>query len=395
MAADVLLFDDDTFFAGLVRELLGAQGLRVLYYPTGEGALDHIRRERPQLVLTDIMMPGVDGITLCGAIKRDPELGERTKVVIVSGKGYAEDRARADSASADLFFQKPLDVKEFGRGIQSLLGGRPPMPGVAATAPSVHFWQNAGATGSATLRLGQRLFIFDAGTGLKRALEEGEGRGMSEAWVLLSKFDAKQISEIRALRQLADAGCALHLVGSDKAKLDSFGAFLRPTRPSEGPGLPEVHAIQEGRTVMIGGIRVTTMATLHPGTCLAYRVEGEGVSIVFAPSGELEPEWENSMTDYGEKLTAFVKGARLLIHDARYRVTDLPEPRGSGHSTPEAVIRLASRAGISSVVLHNLDAQYSTRDRLEIETAARKIAKCENGQLRILVSVDRAVAEVR
>lgn len=395
MAADVLLFDDDAFFAGLVRELLAAQGLRVLYYPNSDGALEHIRRERPQLVLSDIMMPGIDGISLCGLVKRDPELGVRTKVAIVSGKAFAEDRTRADSAGADLFFKKPLDVKEFSETINALLSGLPRSIAAAASTRSVRFWQDRDSPGAATLRVGKRFFVFDAGAGLRRALESGEARGMHEAWILISNFQTDHIGDLRALQQLVEDGCIVHLVGPDLTRLDGCAASLRPKRLIDGNSLPQVHEIREGHSILIGGVVLTAMSTLHPGPCLAFRLEGEDVSVVFAPAGELEPEWENSMNDYGEKLTAFVKGVGLLIHDARYRLEDLPEESGSGHSTPAAVIKLAIRAGVSRLALHRLDARYSPRDRRDIESSARETASLANGKLHVLISSDRTVAELQ
>ena len=120
MAVDALIFDDDTYFAALLQEVLKAQGLRVKYFSDGNGAIEHIRRERPGIVLTDVMMPGMDGITLCQKVKMDPEISA-TKVVIVTGKDFPEDKARAEWAAADLFVRKPLDVASFTAQLNKLI----------------------------------------------------------------------------------------------------------------------------------------------------------------------------------------------------------------------------------------------------------------------------------
>jgi CheY-like chemotaxis protein/ribonuclease BN (tRNA processing enzyme) len=392
MAADAILFDDDTLFAGLVREVLGDLGLRVLYYPTGKGALEHVRRERPRLVLSDIMMPGLDGITLCAAIKRDPELGERTKVVVVSGKGYAEDRARAETARADLFFQKPLDMKAFAGEIRRLLVSGGPLSTSAVLAPTLRFWQDAGGPGCATLRTGGRLLVFDAGAGLKRAVESGEAKGITEAWALFTHFHADHIAEAGSLKSLVQRGAVVHLVGEDLGRLQGLAASFA-SRSGDGAGRAEAHGLGEGGELSIGGIRLSAIQTLHPGACLAFRLEGEGVSLVFAPDNELELEWEKTLTDYAQKLVAFCKGAGLLVHDARYRLCDLPER--SGHSTPEAALKLAVRAGVGTLALHHLDPSYSPRDRGDIERSVAEAASLESGGPKILVSSDRAFARAR
>ncbi|MFI5363386.1 MAG: response regulator, partial [Elusimicrobiota bacterium] len=133
MAVDALIFDDAPYFVGFLQAILEDLGLTVKFFNDGNGALDHIRREGPRVVFLDVMMPGADGLSICKEIKADPRLSGM-KVVIVSGKSFMDDKARATWASADLYVEKPFNVDEFSENVKRLLtgvGGR----GGAAPAP--------------------------------------------------------------------------------------------------------------------------------------------------------------------------------------------------------------------------------------------------------------------
>ena len=69
--------------------------------------------------------------------------------------------------------------------------------------------------------------------------------------------------------------------------------------------------------------------------------------MVFLPDGELAPDWDADLTDYGEKLLGFCRGAGLLVHDARFSDEDYPVNARKGHASPGPVFRLALRAGVS------------------------------------------------
>ena len=119
--ADVLIFDDDPLIANLMREVLLDLGMQVKCFPDGSNALLHIRNEKPRLVLVDLMMPGMDGISICMMVKNDPQISS-IKMAVVTGKGFKEDRDNAlKKGSADLFVEKPFDVDDFARKMIELL----------------------------------------------------------------------------------------------------------------------------------------------------------------------------------------------------------------------------------------------------------------------------------
>ncbi len=96
---DVMIFDDDPYAAELIATIVGDEERNVEKHLDKIDALEKIRRGRPRLVVADIMMPGMDGISLCRAVRSDPALTS-VQVVICSAKQFDEDRQNAQAAGA-------------------------------------------------------------------------------------------------------------------------------------------------------------------------------------------------------------------------------------------------------------------------------------------------------
>ena len=70
--ADVLIFDDDPSVGDLMSELLRGRGLTVSHFLSGAGVVQLVQENKPKLVILDIMMPGMDGLTACRTLKSNP-----------------------------------------------------------------------------------------------------------------------------------------------------------------------------------------------------------------------------------------------------------------------------------------------------------------------------------
>ncbi len=107
-AVEILVVEDSATQAEQLRLLLEEQGYRVTVAGNGRAALEALREARPTLVITDIVMPEMDGYALCAAIKSDASFKE-IPVVIVTSLAGIQDIAKSLECGADNFIRKPYD----------------------------------------------------------------------------------------------------------------------------------------------------------------------------------------------------------------------------------------------------------------------------------------------
>lgn len=115
----VLVVDDDDAYCTIIRELLIRHGYCPLVAYSAAEALELIQRERPDLILADIMMPEVDGLTFIRRLRSTPHSGIPT--IVVSALVMARERAEAAQAGADAFVAKPFSINQLRATIDAVM----------------------------------------------------------------------------------------------------------------------------------------------------------------------------------------------------------------------------------------------------------------------------------
>ena len=127
MSKSVLIAEDQPDSRQLLEDILESfhpYGVRVFTARDGNEAYEIAVREIPDVVLLDIMMPGMDGYEICSKLKSDPET-ESVYVIMVSAKVQPEDRRRAAVAGADEYVTKPFDVSHILERVGTALHVKP------------------------------------------------------------------------------------------------------------------------------------------------------------------------------------------------------------------------------------------------------------------------------
>lgn len=140
-AADdhILLVEDEINLARGIRENLEAEGYAVEVVGDGLLALDRIRRREYGLVILDVMLPGMDGITVCQTARRE---GRDTPILFLTAKSEGRDRIRGLEVGADDYLPKPFQLRELLLRVAAILRRRSRYDAMTALEPVVRFGGN-------------------------------------------------------------------------------------------------------------------------------------------------------------------------------------------------------------------------------------------------------------
>lgn len=114
--ATILIVDDEQPLRELLADVLEMDGHRVMMAGNGREALTIVARDRPDLVVSDVMMPLLNGVRLCRQIKADPSTAS-VPVILMSSVGPHV----VDGSGADAFLKKPFDLNEVETLVRMLL----------------------------------------------------------------------------------------------------------------------------------------------------------------------------------------------------------------------------------------------------------------------------------
>lgn len=116
----VLIVEDEPDVVDLLRFHLRKAGFKVLVADSGPQGLDSVRSHLPDVVVLDIMLPGMSGLEVCRVIKSEPALAE-LPVLMLTAKGDVRDRVKGLETGADDYVTKPFSPKEVVLRVQGLL----------------------------------------------------------------------------------------------------------------------------------------------------------------------------------------------------------------------------------------------------------------------------------
>ncbi len=394
----VLVVDDDELTGSLSSDLLREGGFDVDLVSDSLQVIDTLRKKSYQGVVLDILMPGIDGLTLCHKIKTSPET-KHIKVVMVSGKSFESEKQKAKELGASGFIIKPYDVNTFAKTIAEIIGSNVASsaevnaikPSSVSPAP-----KSSGSTGSAVLRikiLGSRAkniptpsrygthtpaillsyqnhaLVFDAGSGLNFLNEEFKNRAAKEIRVFLTHFHQNHVEGLLSFSSAQTPDTLIHIAAAPEPG-KNIPALLQEVLKVPGKPLPkarfELHELRERSYKVLPNLVIHAFHANHPGTSLGFAIEAEGRKVVYSPDAEIYGSEVTAFQDYDEKFSGICRNADLLIHDAHFTQEDYEKNKTLGHSGFLNIVDLAIKANVKRLILFHQDSLYadSVLDRM-------------------------------
>ncbi len=399
--------DDDQDVNDLTTALLEAEGFHVRSNTSSVAALEEITADPPDCVITDIMMPGMDGLEMCRHLRAEKALHD-TAIIMLTAKSYSFDQRRAYQFGANGYFNKPIDPSSFIEQVRRIISDQIEVCfwGVRGTLPvpgpdSVHYGGNTSCVSLSFSR--ERKFIFDAGTGIKALgdhLVENKGEGIN-ARIFISHAHWDHINAMPFFAPLYIAGNSFEICGPSQGDLtmqDLISAQMDnvyfPITIKEFAASVTFRDLRE-RSYEFDDIEIRTMLLKHPGYCLGYRINHNGRSVCYVTDNELYPQ-ESQYHDvsYVEKLTEFVRSCDMLITDTTFFDNDYPDKIGWGHSSLGQVVQLAHNAGVKTLYLFHHDPDQKDFDIDRKQAEAERLLQALNSATQCIAPRERLVVNV-
>jgi len=144
----VLVVDDEPDIVRLLTFALQADGYQVYSAKNGSEGLERARQEKPDVVILDVMMPGMDGFEVCNELRSKPDTAS-LPIIMLSALGQVSDRVKGLRAGADDYVPKPVNLDELSARVAALLSRsqRPAVTGAETPAKSAKIYGFIGAKG--------------------------------------------------------------------------------------------------------------------------------------------------------------------------------------------------------------------------------------------------------
>ena len=116
----ILIVDDEEKVRRLIEVTLSIGDFEILHASSGEEGLSKARKCIPDIILLDVMMPGLDGVEVCRLLKKDPAT-EHIYIIMLTAKGQKSDEEKGFALGADDYFVKPFSPMELMEKIDEVL----------------------------------------------------------------------------------------------------------------------------------------------------------------------------------------------------------------------------------------------------------------------------------
>lgn len=118
----ILVVEDEDNIAIALDYLMTREGYELQRIASGAGAVDLIRKTRPDLVLLDVMLPEVSGYEICQNVRMEPDLAS-VRILMMTARGSAMERRKGLAMGADGFISKPFELKALRAEVRRILSG--------------------------------------------------------------------------------------------------------------------------------------------------------------------------------------------------------------------------------------------------------------------------------
>jgi DNA-binding response OmpR family regulator len=120
MAKKIFIIEDDPDVIALIQNIFEEMKIKASFFNSSKEGLKEVAKQYPDLVIMDLMMPGISGFEICGYIKKNPKL-KGTSIIVITGYDSPKMRNEIFSYGIDDYLPKPFDIREFTEKVARFL----------------------------------------------------------------------------------------------------------------------------------------------------------------------------------------------------------------------------------------------------------------------------------
>ena len=403
----ILIIEDNKINCDIITEVVRLQGHTPMGFTDAQKAIQEINTAKPDVILMDIMMPGVDGLDLCRKIREDKSL-DHIKIIICTAKNYMSDRRMAVESGADGYIVKPFN-KDSVKKIEAIVHEEIKIKfwGVRGTLPVSHrrSTKYGGNTSCVSVTFPDNsIWIFDAGSGIKFLSEDIMKSGIEKQKIkiFISHPHWDHINALPFFAPLYIPGNKIEIYGPkcygksiEELVFSQMDDIHFPITTEEMGAEIAYTDLQEG-SYKFGKVELQTILLTHPGNCLGYRINYGGLSLCYCTDNELYlPDSPSYSEDIFSNLVNFTKETNLLITDTTYADETYQKKIHWGHSCVSRVADLACKSQCETLAIFHHDPEQTDSDIDAKLNCAKKVIEKSQAKVQCFAPVEEEVFRLK
>lgn len=440
MVRKILITDSSTVITTLFQSLFKDQPYQILVAHDGETCLEIVKKEKPDLLFLDLILPKVHGMQILKQLKSNEETAN-IGIIISTGKALIQDYQESIISGANYYLTKPFEKKKVCEIVYAYFEGTlTPTPFAATqftdllvekyeptlTEPSnyIKLWgtrgsipvagleyhRHGGNTSCLEVRSGKALIIIDAGSGIRELGDLIMKSDIEEIHLFIGHTHWDHIMGFPFFLPLYDRKYKIKIYAAKGFRKDIRELFTGmldhdyfPVRLEDMRAVLQFQHLQDGQPIKIEDVVIHYTFCTHPGATLCFKIATRSTSVGYVTDNEFLLGYHghparihktHSLLMSYKGLIHFLSDCPILIHEAQYTPQEYQLRVGWGHSSISNAAVLVKYTNTKSWIVVHHDPSHTDEKLFQKMHVHRKVMEECNIDARCIMAHDGMIIPI-